>query len=454
MKRTNYLFGAILALLFLAVSCVKEDDETCLREPVIPPVTRIEALTLTLNKDVLELNTTEEETLIATVLPEDATERTVVWSSSHPEFATVDQTGKVTGVALGTTTITATCGVLSATCVVTVRPDIFVGGYQWGVRLSPPLARSWGLGTLWKNKSIAKEFWEGDYSTVSSIFVVGNDMYLGGSYGDQFAPYNNIKTKATVWKNNVDINPFSVDEPEMKSINSSIFVSGTDIYATGYYYAVNSGSGSDIARVARWKNGVRTLLTDGTYPAYGNTIFVDGADDYIGGYEDISNNHLGRIWKNGSPLYNLSGAVSINCNALYVSGGVVYAAGQQYSGPGTTNVAAIWKNNVKTDLSTGTGSASGLCMSVAGNDIYVGGSQWVGSITVAKLWKYDGSTVTEYVLSDGTASAECTAVYYFNGDIYSIVNTRTLIEVYKNTTLLYEIDRENVGQSATAIYVK
>ena len=77
---------------------------------------------ITLNKEVMELdlNGTTTETLIATVLPADATDPTVTWESDKPEIATVDG-GKVTAVAEGEAKITATAGGKTATCKVTVK---------------------------------------------------------------------------------------------------------------------------------------------------------------------------------------------------------------------------------------------------------------------------------------------------------------------------------------------
>lgn len=46
--------------------------------------------------------------LTATIEPNDASNKTVAWTSSNPAVATVDSTGKVTAVANGTTTIKAT----------------------------------------------------------------------------------------------------------------------------------------------------------------------------------------------------------------------------------------------------------------------------------------------------------------------------------------------------------
>ena len=63
-------------------------------------------------------------TLTADVLPWTLTDRSVTWSSANPEVATVDEDGVVTGVAAGTTVITATSvrnPDFSASCTVTVE---------------------------------------------------------------------------------------------------------------------------------------------------------------------------------------------------------------------------------------------------------------------------------------------------------------------------------------------
>ena len=78
------------------------------------------AESVTLNKTSMTLNIGASETLVATVLPENTTDKTVTWSSSNTSVATVDNTGKVIAVAAGSATITATCGSVSATCEVTV----------------------------------------------------------------------------------------------------------------------------------------------------------------------------------------------------------------------------------------------------------------------------------------------------------------------------------------------
>ena len=92
-------------------------------------VVYIHITSVTLNKTTLTLPAGQSETLIATILPENATNRFAVWSSSDESVATVSDNGTVTAVEDcrgGTATITASCegGTLTATCKVTVTVPV------------------------------------------------------------------------------------------------------------------------------------------------------------------------------------------------------------------------------------------------------------------------------------------------------------------------------------------
>ncbi|MBQ6984256.1 MAG: Ig domain-containing protein [Paludibacteraceae bacterium] len=89
----------------------------------------VEVKSVELNKQALELRVGDNETLTATVKPDDAVDKTLAWGSTNASIASV-QNGKVTAVAEGTAKIwvkaTAVEGV-SDTCVVTVLPKAAEG---------------------------------------------------------------------------------------------------------------------------------------------------------------------------------------------------------------------------------------------------------------------------------------------------------------------------------------
>ena len=101
-------------------SSSSKDDETC---TVTVTSANTPITSITLNKSSLSLQAGQEETLTATVLPSNATDKTVTWTSSNTSVATVSTNGKVTAKAAGSATITCKANDGSgkqATCAVTV----------------------------------------------------------------------------------------------------------------------------------------------------------------------------------------------------------------------------------------------------------------------------------------------------------------------------------------------
>ena len=91
---------------------------------VTPSVIKVTSITL--NKTSLSLQPEQEETLTATVKPDNATDKTVTWSSSNDNVATVNN-GTVTAKAAGSATITCKANDGSgkqATCAVTVNKPV------------------------------------------------------------------------------------------------------------------------------------------------------------------------------------------------------------------------------------------------------------------------------------------------------------------------------------------
>ena len=106
----NYI--KILLLSVFAVSaCTKE------QVPEVP------VASILMNEEQLTLSKGKTFALSVTMLPEDATDKTIVWKSTKESVATVSPDGLVTAVGYGTSYIVATnpASSLTAACMVTVE---------------------------------------------------------------------------------------------------------------------------------------------------------------------------------------------------------------------------------------------------------------------------------------------------------------------------------------------
>ena len=91
-------------------------------------VDEMEPTGVSLSANTKFLEQGENFSLTATVMPVDADNKNVIWSSSNTAVATVSNTGVVTAHTGGTATITATTvvGNKTATCTVTVKPTVSI----------------------------------------------------------------------------------------------------------------------------------------------------------------------------------------------------------------------------------------------------------------------------------------------------------------------------------------
>lgn len=83
-----------------------------------PDVVLVESVTLDQAK--LSLKVGASSKLVATVNPDNATDKTIAWTTSDPKTASVDADGTVKAVKAGTATVTASAGGKTALCEVTV----------------------------------------------------------------------------------------------------------------------------------------------------------------------------------------------------------------------------------------------------------------------------------------------------------------------------------------------
>ena len=92
----------------------------------------IPVTSVSLNKTELTMTEGDSETLTATVQPDNATDKTLSWTSSDATVASVDDNGRVTAIKAGTATVTVKTkdGEKTATCKITVVPSSLSGGHE------------------------------------------------------------------------------------------------------------------------------------------------------------------------------------------------------------------------------------------------------------------------------------------------------------------------------------
>lgn len=121
MKKVFNLSLLMAALVMIGLASCKPN------EPKKVAVTGV-----TVNPTKLELKVGATSKITATVAPNDATNKKVTWASSDAKVATVDASGNVKAVAVGTADITVTTedGKKTATCKVTVSDEGGPGGKE------------------------------------------------------------------------------------------------------------------------------------------------------------------------------------------------------------------------------------------------------------------------------------------------------------------------------------
>lgn len=179
------LLAAILSVAVLLVSCVDNDEIPTSEEPT-PPQQEEEDVEvavegISLDETALTLYRGQTHQLTATITPDNATDKTVVWSSIDEAIATVSNEGLVTAVALsGQTKIRASAanGKRVATCTVTIEtgPEHIDEEKLQGTIIGTELSVDYSAGS------------------VSSTTVNTKQMAFDGNFNTFFASYNRSGT--------------------------------------------------------------------------------------------------------------------------------------------------------------------------------------------------------------------------------------------------------------------
>jgi hypothetical protein len=369
--------------------------------------------TVELDKTLKMLHPGQQETLNVAVGPENATDKTVRWTTSDSGVATVSDAGLVTALAPGRATIYAISNDLGlyASCQISVQPAdkpvVYVTGTDiYSVYMKDIFGR-WDyydlqLATLWINgeqyciglrrdnfnnvKTQVREaysvsvsdgkiyvstnggLWidgvqvleDYQWADLRSVFVSSGDIYVAGHI--QSIPY--------FWKNG--------ERKRLSEINGralSVFEAGGNVYVAGY---LDTRTPAFANHATLWKNGEAQYLTDGSQLASADSVFVAGSDVYVAGFEmDPMVGYQARVWKNGEAMHLADGAMYGSfATSVSVSGGDVYVLGVLERSSWGDSV--VWKNgNILYYIN---GQAPNYLpytrsIFVHGGDVYVAGGQ-------------------------------------------------------------------------------
>jgi len=173
----------------------------------------------------------------------------------------------------------------------------------------------------------ASQYWP------TALAIDGNEMYISGvAQGSEFTPDTVVyysDQSAQCWKNSQ-----LIFREARRSYAWSVFFHQGNIYIGGNLYQYPD---ADLI-ACYWKNGVRTELTDGSQDAVAYSVVVTDAHVYVSG--TISGQAC--YWKDGNvTLLPHDSAVRSGGNSIFVNGDDVYVAGYDGEHP------AYWMNAQK-----------------------------------------------------------------------------------------------------------
>jgi len=393
-ERTGYTFahwsrnGVTSAFLF-AFEPVTET--MTLNAQWIPvPVSSINLIETSITLDL-----GSNKTLNATAGPPEALNKTLSWSSGNELIATVNNSGLVTAVGAGFTTITVTAADGSGifeTCSVTVKPIVNIystGWYQFG---GSSYAGCWINGTRYDLETSTR-------SSGNVIAVSGNSAYIAGWYEDgsngEFPCY---------WK--VDINTKAITRTTLflppnagKTWNyaTAITMAGTTAYIGGTYL----DSIDDQIRGCYWRTDTNEMFNvpfpmSGASDIYGvsvQAIVVDSGKVHIAGTFNIDRAFY---WGMGdwysTIILNSPDVLEGGVIAMAVSGGNAHIVGiceYTYGDIGSLYWENIYLRNNLQNMEVSRPTA----FFVKGTDIYIGGFTYTGSRYYPCYWLNKTQTI-------------------------------------------------------------
>lgn len=274
-----------------------------------PPTVDVESVTL--DKTSLELEEGQTYQLTATVLPGNATDKAVTWSSSDNSVAYVSNgseaggadgsvgspAGTVVALKAGNATITASCGGKSATCalVVTAKPVVeavdlgLPSGIKWrGWNVGASKPEEYGDYYAWGETSTKADYGWSTYkwgkSSSASFSRYGEDRKT------QFSDYDYADDAARAVLGDGWRTPTSAEWTELLNKCSWRWTTSNGVKGM----LVTGSNGNSIFLPAAGYKGERGLTNAGSYGDYWSSTLYGGnlsysVDFYASGHEKGSN---------------------------------------------------------------------------------------------------------------------------------------------------------------------
>ena len=400
----KFLF--VLAFLGFIVACsekVNPDDGSK------PQDKDISVAGITLDITDVSIKVGETAVLTPTIIPDNATNKSVKWSSSSDDVATVDNNGKVTGIKEGSATITVTTsdGGKTATCTVTVAapangtdngyewvdlglssglkwatrnvgataPEEFGDYFAWG-ETAPKDNYSWGTYAWRENGRFTKYSLDGDNSTILELEDDAARANWGGSWrvptDDE---WTELRTDCIwTWTTQNGVEGMAVTGPNGKSIF---------LPAAGGRYDTNLEEAGSYGYY--WSS---SLCTDYSSSAWYVGLFTD---DIYGEYGTRNYGLTVRPVSDEGVKVSVSG-VSLDRDAIDMEDGSKATLTASVTPSNATQPAVIWSSS---NTSVATVDYSGVVTAVdAGSAIitattYDGGLNATCSVTVSYSTSYE-----------------------------------------------------------------
>ena len=236
-------------------------------------------------------------------------------------------------------------------------------------------------GTAWSALGSGMAY-GGNYAPVSALAVSGTDLYAGGWFTTAGGgPANYIaKWNGTSW---------SALGSGMDNSVSALAVSGTDLYAGGSF---TTAGGVAVSNVGKWNGTSWSALGSGM----DNSVYalaVSGTDLYAGGSfttaGGVAVSNVGK-W-NGTSWSALGSGMDNSVSALAVSGTDLYAGGSFTTAGGVAaNYVAKWNGSAWSALGLGLGGSVNA-LAVSGTDLYAGLGISPGGMAANYIAKWNGS---------------------------------------------------------------